>query len=157
MIAFWIASVAMTLLVAALIALALMRRERAGSADAASDISVYRDQLREVDRDLERGVIGPDEAERLRTEVSRRILAADTAARDNPDGASQPRGLSLAMAALVGAFLMGMSLYIYGTLGAPGYGDLGLADRIRLSSRVVGGNAGSRRRRGARARSLRKS
>ncbi|SIT01251.1 cytochrome c-type biogenesis protein CcmH [Roseivivax lentus] len=130
MIAFWIASVAMTLLVAALIALALIRRQRAGRADTASDIGVYRDQLREVDRDLERGVIGPEEAERLRTEVSRRILAADAAAQHKPDGASQPRGLSLAVAVLVGAFLMGMSLYLYGTLGAPGYGDLGLADRI---------------------------
>jgi cytochrome c-type biogenesis protein CcmH len=36
--------------------------------------------LAEVDRDLARGVIAPDEAARLRTEVSRRLLDADRTA-----------------------------------------------------------------------------
>ncbi|QFS82961.1 hypothetical protein FIU97_09125 [Roseivivax sp. THAF40] len=130
MIAFWIVSVAMTLLVAALIGLALLRRRRADNTGEASDIGVYRDQLREVDRDLERGVIGPEEAERLRTEVSRRLLSADAAAQAKAAQSTEPRGLTLAMAVLVLSFLMGASLYLYANLGAPGYGDLGLADRI---------------------------
>ena len=40
---------------------------------------VYRDQLREVDRDVTRGVLTQTEAERLRTEIGRKILDADRA------------------------------------------------------------------------------
>ena len=40
------------------------------------DISVYRDQLAEVDRDVERGLLTDDEADAVRTEVQRRMLAA---------------------------------------------------------------------------------
>ena len=127
---FWIASGAMALLVAALIGMALMRGRRVADDAVASDIRVYRDQLREVDRDLERGVIGPDEAERLRTEVQRRLLAADAASSGQTTPNAEPQGLSRATAVLIGAFLLGTSLFLYAGLGAPGYGDLGLADRI---------------------------
>ncbi|MHA6323772.1 c-type cytochrome biogenesis protein CcmI [Roseivivax sp. CAU 1753] len=130
MTAFWIASGAMALLVAALIGVTLLRARRVASGDEASDVSVYRDQLREVDRDLERGVIGPEQADRLRTEVSRRLLAADASAQAHRDAVDQPPGLSRAMAALVAAFLLGMSVFLYAGLGAPGYGDLSLAHRI---------------------------
>ncbi|MBE0552895.1 MAG: c-type cytochrome biogenesis protein CcmI, partial [Rhodobacteraceae bacterium] len=41
------------------------------------DIAVYRDQLAEVERDLARGTLAADEAQRLRTEVARRLLEAD--------------------------------------------------------------------------------
>ncbi len=130
MIAFWIVSVAMTLGVAALIGLALLRQRREAEAAEASDISVYRDQLREVERDLDRGVIGPDEADRVRTEISRRLLAADAAAKSAGGDGAAPRQLNLAVSALVAAFLLGTSLYLYASLGAPGYGDLGLSQRI---------------------------
>ena len=41
-----------------------------------SDLVVYRDQLQEIDRDREAGLIGEAEAETARLEVSRRLLAA---------------------------------------------------------------------------------
>ncbi len=41
-----------------------------------SDLLVYKDQLREVDRDRASGLIGEAEAEAARLEVSRRLLAA---------------------------------------------------------------------------------
>ena len=43
------------------------------------DMAVYKDQLSEVDRDLARNVISKEEADRLRVEISRRILALDKA------------------------------------------------------------------------------
>jgi len=54
--AFWITTVLLALVVAALFAIALMRRadQSAGAGDY--DMRVYRDQLADVDRDLERGV-----------------------------------------------------------------------------------------------------
>ena len=41
-----------------------------------SDLLVYKDQLREIDRDRANGLIGESEAEAARLEVSRRLLAA---------------------------------------------------------------------------------
>lgn len=43
---------------------------------AAYDRAVFRDQLAELDRDVERGTIGPAEAEAARNEISRRLIAA---------------------------------------------------------------------------------
>ena len=43
---------------------------------AGSDIAVYRDQLDEIERDRNAGLIGDREAESARTEVSRRLIAA---------------------------------------------------------------------------------
>ncbi len=40
------------------------------------DIAVYRDQLKELESDLERGLITAEEAESARAEISRRLLAA---------------------------------------------------------------------------------
>src|SRR5690606_41016746 len=48
-------------------------------AEGESEIALYRDQLEEVTRDLERGVIGEKEAQAARIEVSRRLIAADEA------------------------------------------------------------------------------
>ncbi|MDU8912562.1 c-type cytochrome biogenesis protein CcmI [Aestuariicoccus sp. MJ-SS9] len=127
---FWIITGALALAVAALLVLALLRGRRDTGPAQAFDLQVYRDQLEEIDRDAARGVIAGDEAERLRTEVSRRILAADVLAQDAGDADGQPRALKLAMAGLIGAVLIGGGYGLYARLGAPGYGDLALADRI---------------------------
>ena len=78
--AFWVAAGAMGLAVAALFVLALLRARSDVQSAAAFDLKVYRDQLAEIDRDLTRGTLPADEADRLRTEVSRRLLDADRAA-----------------------------------------------------------------------------
>lgn len=104
-----------------------------GSGDEAPrpELAVYRDQLAEVDRDLARGVLDQAEAERVRTEVARRLLAADKA------GAAQtaraPRALSrAAMGLVVFAVIAGAAL-LYIEIGAPGYEDQPLAKRIARS------------------------
>ena len=71
--AFWITTVLLALVVAALFSIALMRRADQSTGAGDYDMRVYRDQLAEVDRDLERGVLTQDDAKRVRTEVSRRI------------------------------------------------------------------------------------
>ena len=58
---FWIISAALALLLAALFALALLRSRTDEVHPATYDLRIYRDQLKEVERDLARGVI--DEAE----------------------------------------------------------------------------------------------
>lgn len=128
---FWIVTTLLALTVSATLALVLLRgRGEDTDAQAASDIDVYRDQLAEVDRDLARGVIGAEDAERVRVEISRRILAADTAARGASGAGQAGRGIGIVTGALIAAVLIGGSFAVYSLLGAPGYDDLGLERRI---------------------------
>jgi cytochrome c-type biogenesis protein CcmH len=83
-----------------------------------------------VERDLARGVLTPEDAERTRTEVSRRILAADAKAQGGAAANAQPKPLTYAAAALATLALLAGGGALYSALGAPGYGDLGLKDRI---------------------------
>ena len=132
---FWIAAGVLALMVLGVITLSFLRTG-AGSDDeaaAAHDMQVYRDQLHEVERDHVRGIIGDTEAERLRTEVARRLLSADRAARSGGAAAETPgqtpraavwAGVGLSAAAVAVAF------WAYTSLGAPGYPDMPLAERI---------------------------
>jgi cytochrome c-type biogenesis protein CcmH len=93
----WIVLGAMTLLLAGFILLPILQSKRPAKANEADedgsaqpeagdgspeselarDLAVYRDQLSEIDRDIERGVLSSEQADAARTEVQRRILAAD--------------------------------------------------------------------------------
>ncbi len=84
-------------------------------ARAEFDITVYKDQLSELDRDVHRGFLNADEAASARTEIERRILtladaAAEQAEEPNRDALS-PVAIGLALvtpsAALVAYIVMG--------------------------------------------------
>lgn len=130
---FWIIITAIALVVAATLALVLLRSRESAIPAAAYDIQVYRDQLKDVDRDLARGVIDPGDAERTRAEISRRLLTADTKLHAARTGRVQSRGLTGAVALVVAAGIIAGSLALYNTLGAPGYGDLSQKRRITLA------------------------
>ncbi len=127
---FWIICTALALLVAALFVLALLRGRAEAEHPAEYDLRIYRDQLREVERDLARGVLGPEEAERTRAEVGRRVLAANAQIETAAQGTDQPRGLTLGAAALTGAAIVAGGLALYTVLGTPGQGDLPHAARL---------------------------
>ncbi len=134
MLSFWIVAGAITLMVAAVLANAVVRgsRNEVGSR-AASDVEVYRGQLAEVDRDVARGVIADADAERVHAEIARRLIAADKAQTDETVSASKaPTG------AAIGLIAVGLiaSVTSYWWLGAPGYGDMGLQDRIAFAEEV---------------------
>ncbi|MEM7719011.1 MAG: c-type cytochrome biogenesis protein CcmI [Pseudomonadota bacterium] len=123
---FWVVA----FLIAAFTVLSLLvalRRENGARSGAASDLQVYRDQLKEVDRDLARGVLTDAEAETVRTEVSRRLLEADRRAQA---AASDDRGTAWPAALIVAVALLGGGGWLYSTLGAPGYRDLPMATRL---------------------------
>lgn len=124
---FWILAAGMTLLSAFAI-LSPLRRGRGDAVPAAAfDLRVYRDQLAEVDRDLARGVIAPDEAGRLRAEIGRKVLDADRRLREAAPAASRGAGLG-AVAVLVAALAGGLALYW--REGVPGAPDMPLSARI---------------------------
>jgi cytochrome c-type biogenesis protein CcmH len=95
-----------------------------------SEATVYRDQLAEIDRDLESGLIGPSEADAARVEISRRLLAAADARRNPPVTSSNLRWRrSVALVALVGLPILAIAIYL--PLGSPQLGDFPLAQRAR--------------------------
>ena len=126
---FWLGYALMSGLAIAAV-LTPMWRARADNAATDTDIDIYRDQLDEVDRDLARGVLDTVEAERTRTEISRRLLNADAAARAETKNA--PRALTRSMALVLGAALLLGTGALYWTLGAPGYGDVPRAERLAI-------------------------
>jgi cytochrome c-type biogenesis protein CcmH len=126
---FWILAFGLAGAVAFLLARALLR-QGSGAGDAA-DLALYRAQLREVERDLVRGILPPDEAERARLEISRRMLEAD--ARVVPRGGSGP-GFGIALG--LGLALAAGSVFLYLRLGAPGAPDLPRAERIALAEEL---------------------
>lgn len=122
---FWTLSLGLSALVAFALVRALFRGG-AGRSEAEADLQVYRDQLKEVERDRGRGVIGAAEAERARIEISRRLLEADRAGRG---AATAGRGSPVVPAVLVAAAVAG-AVALYRLTGAPGYPDLPVAERI---------------------------
>ncbi len=69
---------------------AAVARPRAAPDGAIRDVELYRDQLAEVDRDLARGTLAPDEAERSRIEIVAPHPCRRRARRTS--GAAGPRG-----------------------------------------------------------------
>ncbi|MDM8165262.1 c-type cytochrome biogenesis protein CcmI [Roseovarius sp.] len=130
---FWIIVSAIALFCGAILGVAVLRGRAGEEPPAAYDLRVYRDQLKEVDRDLARGVINEEDAERLRAEVSRRILAADAKLREGGESGGQPGWAGWAVTGLAVAGLGGGALLLYSELGAPGYTDVPLKGRIAAS------------------------
>ena len=80
---------------------------------SASDRAVYRDQLGEIDRDIERGLVTEAEAGPARLEIQRRLLAA------RPDDNVGTSGKAPILALLLGLATAGGAAGTYLVLGAP--------------------------------------
>ena len=129
---FWLLCLAMTALAVGGLLLPLLRRRdpaRDGGPDPRTErrgLAVFRDQLEEIDRDRERGLLDEDQAESARQEVERRLLAIP-----EPDEAPAPlgggagRALALAIALAVPA----AALALYFGLGTPGLPGQPFAER----------------------------
>ena len=91
------------------------------------DLTVYRDQLREVERDLEQGLFTREEAEAARIEIQRRMLAtAEGPASDHTEATpARARATILAIAVILPWSAAGL----YMALGAPGLPDLPMTAR----------------------------
>ncbi|WP_454814911.1 c-type cytochrome biogenesis protein CcmI [Labrys neptuniae] len=128
----WIALAAMTGLAALALLWPLARRGSALTPQA-SDIAIYKDQLAEIDRDLERGLIAKSEAQAARIEVSRRLIEADEGeklekGRQPAAQAAIGRRRLAASIVLVAVPLLSLGLYAY--LGSPSNPDQPLAARL---------------------------
>lgn len=114
----WIIFASMT--AAAILAALWPLGRKSANARGGDDLAVYRDQLREIDRDRSAGLIGEVEAEAARVEVSRRLIAAADAqaAAPTPALSGAQRRRAAALATLVILPLVSVGFYL--ALGSPG-------------------------------------
>ncbi len=130
-----LAMLGLTTFAVALLLLPLILRNRRNEARDAYNLAVYRDQLAEVGRDVERGILGPDEASSAKSEIGRRILAlAPTAA----PAASSSAPLVVATIAII--LLPFAAWTLYWDLGSPSVGDQPLASRNPADTTNQAGN-----------------
>ena len=122
--AFLLAALAFLTLLA--IVAPLLRAGRGAAPRSSYDQAVYRDQLREVDRDIERGLVTPDEAGAARLEIQRRLLATE---RDTTPAAGE-RSYSPVLAAVVFLLVAGGSIGTYLWIGTPGLPGMPFASRV---------------------------
>ena len=90
-----------------------------------NDLAIYRDQLAELERDLGRGVLTPEQADAARTEIGRRILALNPAA--TATGSTSAMPFATATAAVL--LLPFAAWALYAALGSPSMPDQPYASR----------------------------
>lgn len=140
----WIVLGALTAMVAGYVLWPILRNARSANADTNEDrladmdedelqrdLAVYRDQLAEIGRDIERGVLTGEQADAARTEVQRRILATDQRiAKRHQSGEAANRVSRLRPAVAIFTLLLfagGIGLYL--DLGRPDLRDRPIASR----------------------------
>lgn len=125
---FWIMAAVMTVAATLSLLIPLARTTRSPAAEQDFDAEVYHDQLREIDRDIEAGLLTGEEAEYARAEVSRRLIKASKTANRKPGAASPLAG---AARYVVIVFLPLMAVVGYLAIGSPGMPSQPLAARIQ--------------------------
>ena len=152
-----IALLGLTTLALAILLFPLLLRRRADATREAYNLAVYRDQLAEVERDLGRGLLSPEQAEAARAEIGRRILALPNLHMPPPQpspasgggslkniagegarhGSSAGRGLAVAAIAVL--LVPFAAWLIYARLGSPGLPDQPYAERAAAAKAVASG------------------
>lgn len=119
----WIILTVLTAICAAVLTIPLVRRQEARLDAQTATIAVLKDQLADVDIQLAAGTIPPGDAEGLRIEIKRRMLAAGHIPEDavKTMGARALSGVAIGLAAMV-ALAAGA---LYTSMGKPGMGGMG--------------------------------
>lgn len=139
----WVVLAVIAVAVSGLLLLPLLRRERGDVAAVDYDIQVYRSQLAEVDKSAAAGQLPEAEATAARTEISRRILAADRRREGapSPGAAADPQRRPAGQLALAGSLALvvpAAAFLLYLQLGSPGLPGHPFAER---SGAAAGGQA----------------
>ncbi len=139
----WFVLAALAVLALVLVLMPLLRG-RAGTAERADyDIEVYLDQLGELDRDAARGIIGTEEAAAARTEIERRMLAANRA-REAVTPRAPSRWPRLVAAILLAVAIPAAALALYSRLGSPGLPGQPFAERPATQESDLAARAAAR-------------
>ncbi|PCK78607.1 c-type cytochrome biogenesis protein CcmI [Rhizobium sophoriradicis] len=124
---FWILVAVLTAAVAVILLYPLLRGAKAAENSRAGEAAVYRDQLRELDRDLAGGLITAEEADYARAEIGRRLIAVSAG---EPEGTPKPARHHRVTEAFVLLILPVLGLCLYVTMGRPGLPSQPLEARL---------------------------
>jgi cytochrome c-type biogenesis protein CcmH len=137
---FWIISASLTVVVAVLLLAPLLRASARATRYDEGEAAVYRDQLRELERDKAEGLISAEDADYARAEIGRRLLAI--ANREKTEEGEEPHDdVAPATAAVARRRYTGAQAFIllclpviglagYMEIGSPGTPDAPLEARI---------------------------
>ncbi len=106
----WIALTVIMFFAAMLVAVPLLRRRSEATAEGAPGVSVYKDQLEQLEQEKQDGLIGKEEADLARVEIERRLITAGKSS--DQDGAS-----TLAPAWHIRAVVAACSVVAFGSVG----------------------------------------
>jgi cytochrome c-type biogenesis protein CcmH len=127
--ALWAVIGGLTVLVLAIVLVPVWRADtRRESPRADYDLSIYRDQLREIERDRDRGVLSENEFDAAVLEVQRRMLAVSAERPETAAKTAAPRRRLIAVLAVAVLVPVG-ALATYGLLGSPAIPDFPFASR----------------------------
>lgn len=121
----WLAFAFMTTAAVLCVAWPLLR-PRDDAPAGATDVAFYRQQLVELDADVDRGILRPADVDATRAELGRRLLAA-------ADGAGRPvrpGARRVATAAGAAGFVLAATAGLYAAVGHPNQPDAPLAARL---------------------------
>ena len=113
----WIILTVMTALAAVAMAAPFLRQRGSAAAEASKDLDVYRDQLKEIEREEKAGLIRKAESEEARKEIARRLLAAETVAKAK--AAAKPASDRTYAAIGVASVVAVGSTILYSNMGWP--------------------------------------
>ena len=114
----WIVLAAMTAMALAMVLAPLFRRPARAPGRGEFDAAIYREQIAELERDRERGLLDHAQAAAARAEIGRRLLATRAEQQATP-GAEAPHAGFRVAAVAVGIGIPAGALALYLVLGAP--------------------------------------
>jgi cytochrome c-type biogenesis protein CcmH len=113
----WLVLTIMTSVAAVLVSAPFIRRFDQPHGESVGDIEVYRDQLKEVESELQQGLIDEAQAETARAEIRRRALAADRVEQHALPNLSKDER-NFALISVTGIVVLG-SVALYAATGNP--------------------------------------
>ncbi len=130
---FWLIAAAMTLVTLAMIVPVVLRRNVATTKAAELDLQVYKDQLAEVEKDVASGALPKADAQAIRIEVSRRILAADKRKQAETAASQTSRTTGIITGVILVLFIGAGTVALYWEIGVPGMPDQPLVARMEAA------------------------
>lgn len=125
----WLILAALAAIALGIVVYPLLRANQAAATRADYDIEVYLDQLQELNRDIIRGVIGEAEGAAARTEIERRLIAAERSRRSTDKQPPSKHRSAFAIAAVLTIAVPAAALFLYSDLGSPNLPGLPFAER----------------------------
>ena len=108
----------------------LLRKMQTSNIIPMRQVDVYADQMRSLERDLAKGVLGDDEFDSMRAEVGRRMISA-ARLRPNAEATVSNVGLRTFITASLAAFILGS--IVYDQIGRPDVPDSPISVRYKQS------------------------